>query len=221
MYDPAPDSADRPLTRSERWIYLGFAVFLLGCYAAEVATRFEPVKLSILFVLLAWAPLLVLHEAGHAVAAHVLGWRLDGIHLGFGRVVGRRRVWGVEVEVRALPVEGFVRCRPRDLTGVRWKSALIYFAGPGVELLFALALLGLAGGDVLLTRSDSVGVVALQSVALASVLGAVLNLLPHSTFGPDGEVASDGLGILQSLTTPPEAWAAALRRKRFFHPDED
>jgi membrane-associated protease RseP (regulator of RpoE activity) len=221
MFDPAPESS-RPLTRSERWIYAGFSLFLLGCYVAEVVSDFEPVKLSILFMILAWPPLLVLHEAGHALVARWLGWRLEAVVIGFGRPLVRGlRVGGVDVEIRSLPVEGFVRCSSRDLAGVRWKSAAIYFAGPGIELLFTLLLLLAFGADILLTRSQDVGVIALQSLALASVVGGVVNLIPHSTLGRDGEIPNDGLGILLSLRRPLRDWEAEQRARRFFEPDED
>jgi hypothetical protein len=220
VFEPSPEPA-RSLTPGERRIYWGFSLFLLGCFVADVVSNFEPAKLSILFMLLAWPPLLVLHEAGHAILSHTLGWKIDGIVIGFGRPVAALRVAGVGVEIRSLPVEGFVRCRPVDMQGVRWKSAAIYFAGPGVELAFALLILLLVGGDSLLTRSAEPAIIALQSAALAAVMGAVLNLIPHSTISTQGEVLNDGLGILWSLQRPLSEWEAEIRARRYFDEDAD
>jgi hypothetical protein len=101
---------------------------------------------------------------------------------------------------------------PRNLDSVRLRSAAVYFAGPGIELLFALLLLYGAGSDVLLQPSASVPIIALQSLALASTMGGVINLIPHSTISAEGEIANDGLGILQSFVLPEEHFAALARQ---------
>jgi hypothetical protein len=108
-----------------------------------------------------------------------------------------------------------VRCYPLDTRSVRWKSAGIYFAGPGIELLLAVLILLGVGSETLLTRTSDVGIIALQSVALAAVTGAVVNLIPHSTMGPAGEMLNDGLGILWSLGRPVHEWEAEIRARRF------
>ena len=105
------------------------------------------------------------------------------------------------------------------MRGVRWKSVFVYFAGPGSQVVFALGVLAISGPDVLLVRAQQPSIIALQSVALASALSGVLNLMPHSTFGPHGEMPSDGLGILQSLTRPLSDWEADLRRRRLVEDD--
>src|SRR5262249_22987320 len=139
MYDPAPQRG--PLTPEEKWTGGIFLLIVLGLFTAEICTNFQPVKLSALFVLLFWIPLLALHEAGHAVVAALVGWYVGQVVIGMGRVVSRFRVGTAVVEIRLVPIEGFVRCVPRNLHYPRLKSAVIYFAGPGVELLLALAVL--------------------------------------------------------------------------------
>src|SRR5947209_3064264 len=86
-----PTHTRGPLTPSERWIYIIALALFLGLLTAEVLINYQPVKLTILFFLLSWAPLLVLHEAGHAVVAALLGWRVERVVIGMGRVVGRFR----------------------------------------------------------------------------------------------------------------------------------
>jgi hypothetical protein len=107
-------------------------------------------------------------------------------------------VKGIPVEIRALPVEGFVQTSPGE-AGTALENAGIYLAGPGVELVLA-ALIYAAIGPELTARSNSLPMIACQSLALASVLGGILNLVPHSTFRAGVEVPNDGLGILYSLT---------------------
>ena len=51
------------------------------------------------------------------------------------------------------------------------KSALVYFAGPGVELLVVWLLVAIVGYDRLLERDDALGLIAAQSVAVAALIG--------------------------------------------------
>src|SRR4051794_10214729 len=127
-----------------------------------------------------------------------------------GRTVGTFRAGAAVVEIRLFPIEGFVTCVPRNLHWPRLKSALIYFAGPGVELWLAATLLVVVGPDTLLSRSSDYGVIVWQSLAAASVLQGVLNLIPQSIHTPEGPVANDGLGILRSLFLPEAHYAQMI-----------
>lgn len=200
-FDPAPERG--PETSGERLTYAAIALFVLFAFGAEMLSSFEPAKLSILFVLAFTAPLLVLHELSHMVVARSVGWRVERIVLGFGPRLAETTWWGVPVALHAIPVEGFVQCRPRTLEGVRARNAAVYAAGPGIELVLAAGIL-LSYGSGLLSPSSRIEVIALQSLALAAALGGVLNLIPHSRLGPDGEIPNDGLGIFMSFAVPIE-----------------
>lgn len=182
------------MSRSEQhWITVG-AIVLTGLFLAELLTDYTPVKAGALFLLLAWLPLLVLHELGHALAARWLGWEVQEMVIGFGKELYRFRAFGTLVRIRVVPVEGYVLPNPRDLKHARLKSALIYLSGPGIELLLVLGL-WLWLGSALTSPSDAYGVIALQSLALGALMGAGFNLLPYAS----GNGMSDGLGALVSL----------------------
>ena len=87
--DPSPRL---PTTAGEKRALSVFAGLLLALFFAEIVSDFNRVKLSIVFALLAWVPLLVLHECGHALAARAVGWRVSEIVIGFGREWARFRV---------------------------------------------------------------------------------------------------------------------------------
>lgn len=205
MYDPAPKRG--PLTPQERWIFGIFLITILGLFVAEICHDYQPIKLSAVLVVVFWIPLLAWHEAGHAIAAALLGWRVRQIVIGMGRMVVSFRIGGAAVQIRSMPIEGFVQCVPYNLSLPHLKSALIYFAGPGVELLLASIILLIVGPDTLLTQSEDYWVLGWQSLALASTVQAVLNLIPCWIQTAESGYPNDGLGILRSFLLPESYYA--------------
>ena len=202
MFEPDPIGEGKepsPLGRAERITLLVFALVVGGGMAAELLFPLEPARLSVVVIVLLWGPLLVLHEGGHAVVAAALGWRVEGIVLGFGRLRRRFVVRGVPVELRSVPLEGFTLTAPARDEASRGAHALVYLGGPGIELLLAGLLLAAVGPEAMFSRPEWGGLWGVQCLALAATLGAVLNLIPHSTLRGEREIPNDGLGILVSL----------------------
>ncbi len=210
----------KPLSTSEKWIFGIFLGVVLLAFAAEVARDFHPVKLTALFVALWWIPMLFVHEAGHALMARALGWGVRRVVIGLGRQVHRRRVGGVDVEIRVAPVAGFVQAYPRSDRWPRLKDSLIYAAGPAAELGVAGLVVALVGWDTLTRPSASIGLLILQSLALAAVAQAAINLVPTvvpDSGDPTGRRFSptDGLGLLRAWFRKPAYYRqqAALWRQ--------
>lgn len=201
-YDPAPRL---PVSPGERLFVVALALGLGALLVADLAQGFSPNKLSVLFVMGFWAPLLVLHELGHALAARLVGWRVTEVVIGFGRELKRFRVGNTRVRLRAVPVEGYVISAPGSTEGARAKQAWIYFAGPLTELLVLAALAPVL--DLELPRSgDGVGRVALQSLGVAAALGALCTLFPYRSQGNP----SDGLGMLTSWLSSEQSFRDRL-----------
>lgn len=173
---------------------MSFAAGMFILLTADLWSDWSPAKLSMLFVLLAWLPMLVIHELGHALVARLLGWDVIEVVIGYGPELARFRVGRTLVALRAVPIEGHVLPTPRVPKHARLKSALVYAGGPLAELLTILAIGALIGFEVLFSRSSELSVIALQSAALVAGIGVVLNLAPHAMSG----APSDGLGILAS-----------------------
>src|SRR5262249_21579362 len=117
MLNPAHQKG--PFTPGERHFVVLFATLVLWLFVAEIVRYYQPVKLTTLLFLLIWIPLLALHEAGHAVMAALLGWYVGRVVIGVGRLLATFRVGTAVVEVRLLPLEGFVQPVPRNLRSPR------------------------------------------------------------------------------------------------------
>ena len=184
----------RPLTASEARISAILGTIITLILLAAVVDQYSVRSLSVLFLVLFWVPMLVVHELGHAVVARLLGWRVREIVIGFGRDLWQWQVGDTRVRIKLAPVEGYVLPAPAEPDNVRLKSMLIYAAGPGAELLVLGFMLLALGWDAVFSDSDEVSLIAAQSLAIVILFGAGFNLLPFRT---DGAV-SDGLGILSS-----------------------
>lgn len=114
---------------------------------------------TILAFILVLGVLIILHEAGHFVAARAVGARVEVFSVGFGR-----RLFGVvrgdtDYRVSLIPFGGYVRVvglgpdesdvtsagdAPEDELLPRWKRAFILVAGPVANVVAAVAFLGVA-----------------------------------------------------------------------------
>lgn len=109
--------------------------------------------------------IILIHEWGHYIAARLCKVRVDVFSIGFGpRLFGVKR-GDTDWRLSAVPLGGYVRMAGQDITDIdssaeskptgapdellsktRWQRAFISFAGPAVNLIFPLILLGLYYG---------------------------------------------------------------------------
>jgi hypothetical protein len=135
-----------------------------------------------------------LHELGHALAAHFLGWRVVEVTIGYGRQIARFRFNRTLVVLRAIAAGGHVIPAPTKRRVARAQSAFIYFSGPGAELAVLGFVWAILGWETLTSPSTNIWIIAAQSLALTAIIGAVINLIPFTV----ANSASDGLGMLLS-----------------------
>ena len=111
-------------------------------------------------IVLVLGVIILVHEWGHFIVARLFKVRVDVFSIGFGpRLFGFK--WGeTDWRLSAVPLGGYVRMAGQDLSDIdagehkptgapdelmskpRWQRALITFAGPLVNLLFPIVLLG-------------------------------------------------------------------------------
>lgn len=206
---PGPASEPGSLSRGEKWTFALILLVMLGMFGADIAIHFTTAKLSALFILVFWFPLLVTHEFGHAIAARLLGWHVGRITLGFGRRWARLDSSTCFIEIRSFPVTGFIQCVPTHLRQPRLRDALIYFAGPGTDLLIGGLVVLIVGPD-LFNPSTEVGMIVWQSLALAAFAQGILNLIPFPDLTSGKIIVNDGMGILRAPTLPDSHYAELI-----------
>jgi len=98
--------------------------------------------------------IILIHEAGHYIAARGYGFKVEQYFVGFGPKVWSFRRGEIEYGVKALPLGGYVKIAgmnpyepvadadlPRAYgSKPRWQRALVIFAGPGSHFVVAALL---------------------------------------------------------------------------------
>ena len=188
-----------PATLGEKITYFLLLATVLVGFVVEVFINYEPIKLTIVLFAIAWIPLVFIHELGHALMARLVGWEVEEFVIGYGKILKKIEMFGMKVEFRMLPLGGYVLPRCSDENWSRIRSALVYFAGPGIELIIFVLLYFLIGVGSFTESSDDYLQILMQGVALSAVTGAVVNLIPHEVATLNGNVPNDGLGVILSL----------------------
>lgn len=101
---------------------------------------------------------IAIHEFGHFVVALKLGLRVEAFSLGFGPVLWKKKVNGVEYRLSAIPLGGYVSIPDVDPEGTKalegggkadaaekakipaWKEVLVAVAGPLMNIVLAVVL---------------------------------------------------------------------------------
>ena len=141
------------------------------------------------------------------------GWHVEQIVIGSGKRWGNFTLARTQIEVRSIPLSGFVIPLQTDNIAPRLKHFCIYAAGPGVELLLAAILVAMFGPDTLLQRTGDIPTIAAQSFLIAAFLGSFINLLPFSFVSGGQRSWSDGLGMILCWRLPENRDIADLDRE--------
>jgi tetratricopeptide (TPR) repeat protein len=144
---------------------------------------------------------IVLHEAGHAVAARALGLQVPRVQIGTGRPVARRR-WGqTTVALHAFPLMGLTYMGGQRLGGLKGRLWVSIAAGPAVSLAIIATVLAwrepLHVGDIVLPYAAVASRFSLRElVGFANLWQLALNLVPLPLFRSRGIQRNDGALML-------------------------
>jgi regulator of sigma E protease len=111
--------------------------------------------MSWLLVFLGFCLLILLHEAGHFVAAKSTGMRVEGFYLFFGPTLWSFKRGETEYGIKSIPIGGYVKINGMNPEEVMppghehrayhrqkvWKRIVVAAAGPAVNIVLAFAIL--------------------------------------------------------------------------------
>jgi tetratricopeptide (TPR) repeat protein len=151
---------------------------------------------------LALLPAVILsHEAGHALAAWLLGLRVFSFTVGHGRLLGWVRLLGVRWQLRVMPNAGLVEAAHPTLRFCRLKQFLVVLAGPLTNALLMAAALWWWPPTVLYRRALAgelaVGHFVALTFAWANFLSLLGTLLPIQLRQGGRLFSSDGRELLK------------------------
>jgi regulator of sigma E protease len=150
--------------------------------------------MSIVVAILGLALLIVLHEAGHLIAARLCGMRVERFSIGFGNALFSFKRGDTIYQIAPIPLGGFVQ-----VTGMnpheefdrsdpyvypnrpRWMRFLVLVAGPGANYLTAMVI----GFVVLLTYGQYTGTTTVDEIVPGSAAQAA-GLMPGDVVSAAG-----------------------------------
>lgn len=164
--------------------------------------------MSILVAIVGLALLIVLHEAGHFLAARLCGMRVERFSVGFGNPLVSFKRGDTTYQIAPIPLGGFVQ-----VTGMnpqeefdhedpyvypnrpRWMRFLVLAAGPAANYLTAIVI----GFLVLVTWGQYTGTTTVDEVVPGSAAQAV-GLLPGDVVaGVDGKAVTKPTDVTQAV----------------------
>jgi hypothetical protein len=155
------------------------------------------VPFSILLLFLGFIPGLFFHEFGHLWCGRLLSIQMYLLSVGVGPLLFRGRIGDTRLEVRALPLSGFVAVYP-ELVVRKYRVALFLLSG----VLGNIALIALLAAIEVSGIVPWPAVQAIGPLVFAQLYFIVVNLLPLRARIDGRHVATDGLQLLQLLRGP-------------------
>jgi len=154
------------------------------------------------------AAVIIIHELGHLVAAKKLGIPVLEFSIGFWKKVAGVKIKDTEINLRILPLGGFVRPDKEALAAApAWKRVLILLAGPAINLVAAVAVLAIS---IFCVYASQVPLVKLPQLLLISIqqgfvlAGEIIKLTGAALAGEGVNALSGPVGYVASAGAVPD-----------------
>jgi len=180
---------------AKRGLWWNCSLGALGIFLWIVWPEFSLGRVLVnLFVFQIFLILTILpHELGHAWMARLLGMRVFKLYIGSGKTVFRKRLFGFDSEIKAVPMGGLVFACHRDLAYIRSKQIAFVLAGPAINLVLAAVISPFLNPDDLWSfkpfeQELQIGLLFFY----ANLIVLLVNLWPRNVATGFGTFPSDG-----------------------------
>lgn len=146
----------------------------------------------------------ILHELGHILAARLVGLRVFGIEIGYGRIIADFRFAGLRWQFRGLPFGGSAHAYQRSTNFYRLKDTLFILGGPATNALLVVFLAATREQEGLFPRFTE-GLAPQNMLLLANAALLIYSLVPTKVRSSYGEIPNDALLLWQTWRQPKEA----------------
>ncbi len=203
-------------------VFIAGAAFLLTLAMARAirwtdGLLFWAINL-LLITVFAWL-LLIPHELGHALAAHLMGGRVYELSFGRGRLLWQRQVGRIFVSIR--PPAFTAGCVAVFSPAARMQLRLAVYAGGGI--CANAAILGMLSPWFRLAPLGR-GINVMACLLIANVLLLLISAIPFSNASFNGalydaQAYSDGMAIVHALTNtePPTTFLRISLSAEWFY----
>jgi len=183
--------------------FFAFAALVCGLLAIPGHPRQIGAFILLASIFLLVSPIcLIPHEAGHALAGKLLGYRIFSVTIGAGPIVWRHRILGTDFEWRLLPTGGSVIAAPTLSKYLRLRIILFHAAGPLANAVVSMSLIWAAIQHDISFERLGAGALPLYLCLLPNLACAFFSLWPSTVRIRGERKPSDGLGILRALFWP-------------------
>lgn len=177
--------------RGGTWAVVGVLVGLPILFATHPERTLAETALDMVFIVVALAVHVVIHEAAHALAALATGMGVPEVELGRGTPLLRLRLGSTTVKISGFH-SGATHLEPRSEGLLRTRLLVVTAAGPVANLAVAAVTFWLLDPPL---SGESFGV----SMIIAGVLLGVVNLVPFRARRASGSLQTDGAAMLALL----------------------
>jgi hypothetical protein len=157
---------------------------------------------------------IAIHEAAHAVAALLVGYRVGIFSIGRGPQLFQARLGGTLVEIRRLAIVGYVLPLRDDNRWYRLRRFIFIAAGPLSNLLLCVVMAYCVGSidDLFASRRPTIWPLVAASFTYTNFLLFLSALVPKSVKLPTGLHPSDGMQLFSLLfrKLPSEALRSSI-----------
>jgi tetratricopeptide (TPR) repeat protein len=130
------------------------------------------------------------HEMGHIIVGRLVGYEVFRVIIGYGNVLFNCRLFGYDWELRPFPLGGVTVIATHSPQLYRLRRFVMLLAGPLVNLILILLLVGT------LPSLHLQGVPLGVDIIIANGILLVLNLWPHRITTAAGVIENDGLALM-------------------------